>query len=274
MRYTFVLAFAALLVAGPGVAPAAANREHQQIVADIRMLQEQTSQLQLLISSVTEALTAVTARLDEQVSINRKAFADQKLLIDGVAGDVRVLRETLAETNVRISSLSHEMEALRLMVPQPTTRFPRIDPQTGEVDPEAQDAGPPILAPGMTPQRMFDEAWTDYAAGQWALAIQGFETYIRTFPRSELADDAQLYIGEVYYAEGKFRDAVAAYDLVIQNYADGNRVPDAYYKRGLALDRLEQTDRARESFQYVVNNYPDSDAARLAKQALDRLSLR
>jgi TolA-binding protein len=59
---------------------------------------------------------------------------------------------------------------------------------------------------------------------------------------------------------------------VITNYPRGQSVAPAYYKRGLAFERLGQTDRARESFDAVVKTFPDSDAARLAKQNLDRLN--
>ena len=124
----------------------------------------------------------------------------------------------------------------------------------------------------MSPQRLFESARADYYASAWNLAIQGFESYIKTFPKSDLADDAQYYIGETYYSSGQFREAVAAYDLVIKNYPSSNTLPDTYYKRGLALQTLGQKDQARESFDVVVKNYPDSDAGRLAKQALDRLS--
>ena len=60
---------------------------------------------------------------------------------------------------------------------------------------------------------------------------------MRTFPRTDLADDAQWYIGECYQQDGKFAEAVDAYNRVITNYPKGDRVPDAYYKRGIALER-------------------------------------
>ena len=107
---------------------------------------------------------------------------------------------------------------------------------------------------------MFDTARADYAAGQWSLAITGFDAFLKTFPRSEMADDAQFYIGETYYAQNRWTDAIAAYNQVIQNYPMGNAVPDAYYKRGLAQERLGQLDAARESWNTAVKNYPDSDA--------------
>jgi TolA-binding protein len=58
---------------------------------------------------------------------------------------------------------------------------------------------------------------------------------------------------------------------VIQNYPGANAVPDAYYKRGLAQERLEPDDAARASWETVSKSYPDSDAGRLARQNLDRL---
>ena len=109
------------------------------------------------------------------------------------------------------------------------------------------------------------------SAGQWTLAITGFEQFLRAFPKSENSDDAQFYIGETYFAQGKFPDAIAAYNLVVQNYPGANAVPDAYYKRGLAQERLGQVDAARNSWDTVSKSYPESDAGRLARQNLDRL---
>ena len=59
---------------------------------------------------------------------------------------------------------------------------------------------------------------------------------------------------------------------MLLTYPDGNVVPDASYKRGLALDQLGETERAQQAFELVVKNYPDSTMATLAQQALDRLN--
>ncbi len=64
---------------------------------------------------------------------------------------------------------------------------------------------------------------------------------------------------------------MAAYDQVIANYPASTKMPDAYYKRGLALNALGQVDRARESWEFVLKNFPNSDAGRLARQRLDQL---
>ena len=87
-----------------------------------------------------------------------------------------------------------------------------------------------------------------------------------------MTDDAAFYIGETYFLQGDFQGAVEAYEQVVSNYPNGDKVPEAAYKRGLAFDRLGEPDRARESFELVVTNYPDSRMAALAQQLLDRLS--
>ena len=267
---------AGVLCATP-VTARAADREHQQIMADIRMLQEQVVRLQLVMESLGEVLHQISAKMDTQADATRRAFADHRLVIDSVVGGVRIVREKLEDSNVRISSLSQEVEALRVAIPPMPPTFTQMltDPETGlpiETPlPSAVPSNRPVLSPGVSPQRMYDTAWADYTNGQWELAIQGFEAYVSAFPRSEFADDAQFYVGQTHYADGAFEDAVGAFEQVLVNYPDGDIVPEASYKRGLALDRLGETDRAQQAFELVVESYPNSTMAALAQQALDRL---
>ena len=121
---------------------------------------------------------------------------------------------------------------------------------------------------------MLDTAKADYFAGQWSSAINGFEAFLRAFPRSESAGEAQFFIGESQSAQSRWREAVAAYGLVIQNYPASTSVPDAYYKQGLAYERLGQIDAARQAWDMAVKAYPQTDAGRLARQNLDRLGAR
>ena len=262
--------------------PAAAQSQRErQMMADIRMLQEQTQQLQQQVVSAVEQLTttlkAINSRIDEQAGTTRKSFADQKLAVDQFGSDLRVVRERIDENNVRITSLAQEVEALRLAIPQfPQTAAP-VDPGAPVAPGTPPDATAPVqppavLAPGMSPQRLFNTALDDFTAGQWALCIDGFSTYLRNFSRTDQGDDAQWYIGECYQQDGKFTEAVDAYNRVITNFPKGDRVPDAYYKRGMALSAMGQTDRARESFETLMKTYPDHDMARMAKQQVDRLN--
>ena len=266
-------------------APArAANKEHQQLMADIRMLQEQAQLLQNLLGTINESIKAVNTRLDEQTSATRKAFADQKLLMDNLTGDLRVVREKVDDNNVRIASLTQEVEALRQMVqqtasaPRPSVTDPGAASPGGATPPGAPGAptatapsAPPATVVGTSPTQLYEMALGDYTIGQWELAIQGFESYIRSFPRSTLADEAQVKIGICYDYLGQKQKAIDSFDKAIRDYPGGKSLPTAYFHKGLALRDLRQPDKAREAFEYVVKTYPDSPEAGLSKQALDRL---
>jgi tol-pal system protein YbgF len=280
---TVILSILGLSLLAPAPA-AAANREHEQILADIRMLQEQNQRLQLALVTLAEALKAVTTKIDESNAATRKGFADQKLLSDTVAGDLRVLREKLDETNVRLTSLSQDVDWLREIIPQsapmPIAPAAPNDPNAAAAAPGTTPPGaspPPPAAPvgtGMTPRRLYDTAYADYTAGQWSLAVQGFETYLKTYPKSELADDAQYYVGESYSGDSKFREAVAAYERMIRDYPQSDILPEAWYKVGTAYERLGQPDRARAAYETAVKLFPETDAGRLSKQRLDGLNRR
>lgn len=278
-----------LVIAALGVAvPASAqSKREMQMMADLRMLQEQSQQLQVSLTQINEGLTlalkALSTRLDEQSNATRKALADSNLKIDQFSSDLRVVREGLSDTNVKIGQLSQEVEALRLAIPQfPSPgSTPPLEPATDPAAPPSPSSTPaptPGPAPnsslpvGVSPQRIYDTAWADYTAGQWELCISGFDQYLRQFPRSGQADLAQYYIGECNFQSGKHQEAVQAFTNVIVNYPKGQSIAPSYYKRGMAFEALGQVDRARESLESVVKMYPDSDAARLAKQVLDRLN--
>ena len=266
-----------LLLSIPATEPlAAANKEHQQMMADIRMLQQQNTRLQAQLAAVAKLLESVTARLEEQAAVNRKSFADQKTLADTMNADLRVLREKIDESNVRLGSLSEDVETIRVaQTAAPPVAVP-ADPSDPAAAPVSSPATPPAPRPGgfgASPSQAFETARSDYYMGNWSLAIQGFESFLKTFPKSDLTDDAQYYIGETCYMSGRFQDALGAYNAVIERYPSSNTLPDTYYKRGMAQKALGQFPQAKESLSFVIKTYPSSDAAFLAKQALDQLNV-
>ncbi|OFW36656.1 MAG: hypothetical protein A3F70_07430 [Acidobacteria bacterium RIFCSPLOWO2_12_FULL_67_14] len=284
MQKTTFIAACALILAALAPSPALGqNREHQQMAAELRILQEQTQQLAITLATLNQALAesvkGLAARLEDTNNAVRKAFADQKLLIDNMSNDLRVIRERSDDTNVRIASLREELEALRVTVqalqqaavaPPP----PPADPNA-PVDPNAPAPAPaqPPLPPaaGLSPTRLYETARADYFAGQWTSAITGFEAFLRAFPKSEQADDAQLYIGETHFAQNQWPEAITAYEQAIQSYPGTNSVPVAYYKLGLTHQRLGQIQQAQAAWEAAAKNFPDSDAGRLARQSLERL---
>jgi tol-pal system protein YbgF len=270
----------ALAAASPA---AAADKETRQMMADIRILQEQSQQLQNLIAAMTDAIKAVNARIDEQTNASRKAFADEKLVIDTLSSDLRVVREKVDDNNVRVGSLSQELDALRQSVtamstmravapadtpPDNAAPLPPDGAATPPAAPPAAAAPAGAAALGASPQKLLDSAMADYYAGQYDLAILGLDSYIKTFPQSPQASRAQMEIGNAYLQQGKYDQAIQAYDTLIRNYPRSNEVPDAYVRKGTALATQKQPDAAREAFQFVIKNFPDSVAATIAQQRL------
>jgi tol-pal system protein YbgF len=240
------------------------------------MLQEQTQQLQALMNGLGEALKAVTARLDDQTSLERKAFADGKVQMDAISGDLRVVREKVDETNVRLGSITQELESLRQAIPEPGA-MPIAPPSADVTTPGGPTSTPPPAATqpqvsAGSPQRLFQSSYSDYASGEYVLAVLGFQSFLNAFPKSPQAHEAQLLIGESLLLDKKDADAVAAYDRVIANYPRSGSVPQAYYKRGQAYERLGDRDRARQSYETVIKEYPNSDPANLAQQRLNTLN--
>ena len=283
MRYAAVV-IAVLTVATMSASPAAAaaNKEHLQLLAEIRMLQEQMQQLQAMMGTFTDSLKTVTTKMDEQATGSRKAIADQTLAITNMGDNVRVLREKADETNVRISTVSQEIDALRQAIasqppPQaaaPVGTVPGAEPGAGATPPAPTPSAPP--PPGLSPQRMYETSFDDYSAGRYDLAIQGFQAYVQAFPRTPNAANAQYNIGMSYFNQGKWGEARDAFQRVISEYPQmDDRVAEAYYKLGSTFEQLKQVDNAKRAYETLVQKYPSASGgfpASQARQALDRLN--
>ena len=272
------------LVAHATPAAAAANKEHLQLLAEIRMLQEQNAQLQQLLGSLQDTLKTVSTKIDDQSAASRKAMADQSLAINNIGDTVRVLREKTDETNVRISTVGTEIEALRQVIasqPPPQTVNVPTGTETGTTPPAGvTPTAPPVAPTGgvpISPQRMFQASYDDYSAGRYDLAIQGFEGFIQQYPRLPQAADAQYNIGMSYYNQNnKWAQARDAFQKVINDYpqAQGTVLPDAYYKLGQTFERLNQVDNAKRAYETLIQKYAGSFPATQARNALDRLNRR
>ncbi|MDR1989629.1 MAG: tetratricopeptide repeat protein [Acidobacteriaceae bacterium] len=272
------LALSLAVLSATALPALAADKEQRQMMADLRILQEQSQQMQNLLASLGEALKAVNQRLDDQADADKRALADEKLAIDNLANDLRVLREKVDDTGVRVGSVGQELDALRQSVTALTTM--RVTP----VEPDAPDSAPAVAttapvspvggsaaAVGASPQKLLDGAMADYYGGQYDLAVLGLESYIKTFPQSTQADFAQYHIGMSLFNDAKYDRAVDAFGSVITTYPRSSLLPDSYVKMGVAYKNLKQNAKAKEAFDYVIKNYPDSTAATIGRQQLEGL---
>jgi tol-pal system protein YbgF len=279
MHTTLLRSTLVLTVLSAAIPAAAQNREHQQMSAELRMLQQQTQELALTLAQLGDAIKALNGRLDTADQFAQKRFADQELLIKKLVDGLSAINERSQDTDTRLRKLADEVEALRSTLTSLPSLLSSATPppptDASALDPNALPPVQPVPAPstiGLSPARMLDTAKSDYFSGSYATAVTGFEALLRTFPGSEAAAEAQFMLGLTYFQQKRYADAVNAYNATIQKYPRSTFVPEAYYQRGKAQESLGQLDAARASYEQLVKGYPDTSSAGLAKQAVDRLA--
>ena len=165
--------------------------------------------------------------------------------------DLRAIRERVDDTNVRVSNVREEIEALRTLDSRARRRRARCRADRSERSECAAGAGHAGAAAGRAAvdRRPVADAHVRHGARRLrrrpvVARRHRLRAFLKTFPRSEMADDAQFYHRRnVLRAESTGPTRLPHTMQVIQNYPMGNAVPDAYYKRGLAQERLGQTRR-------------------------------
>jgi tol-pal system protein YbgF len=108
--------------------------------------------------------------------------------------------------------------------------------------------------------------------GQYDRAVAAFQKFLVTFPDSQLADNAQYWLGEAYYVNRSFPESLAAFQRVVDKYPQSRKLPDAMLKIGYCDYELKQWDAAKTVLTQVAANYPDTPAGRLAQQRLDKIA--
>ncbi len=103
----------------------------------------------------------------------------------------------------------------------------------------------------------------DYLEG-----LQVFKRFLSLFPKHELADNAQYWIGEVYYVRGDWERAVLEFNKVIKEYPQGDKVPAALLKQGYSFEKLGALKEAKVLLNRVIEKYPKSAEAELAEDHL------
>ena len=151
----------------------------------------------------------------------------------------------------------------------------RPNPQASPSTPGAIAPGPtagttaPPSGPAPAPRELYSQAYADYARGNYDLAIQGFSEYIKQFPSTDFTDNAQYWVGESLYGKKQFAEAIEAWNSLFRDYPSSDKLPDARVKKGMALERLGRRSQALVEYRYVIDRFPNSPAARIARERLN-----
>lgn len=286
---------AVLLLPAAGLAQ---NREHLQMTADLRILQEHVNRLQLAVNRLDQDLAATRKRLEEVSAASVKGFADQQLLINQLSQTLTSVRERIDDNSVRVSQLGQEFtairEGLRLLTDQINTLVQLLQPTLPEAQrPAAQaapstpagsaDAGAPVesapsaLDPVIIPQSataIFQSAYGDYLAGRYDSAIEGFRELIQQYPDSPDAAAAQFWVAQSFNLKKDCRSAVPEYRRFVENYRSADDRDEGLYMLGWCYNDIGQRADAQRTYEQLIAEYPDSTWAIMARQRLEGMGVK
>jgi tol-pal system protein YbgF len=123
-------------------------------------------------------------------------------------------------------------------------------------------------AEGVAEQRAYDGALDQFKRGDYAGAINGFNAFLKSYPRSPLASSAQYWLGNAQYARRDFRGSIATQRQLLKDYPDSGKAPDALLNIASAQADMGDSTAARRTLEQLIHDYPKTDAATRAKQRL------
>jgi len=250
---------AAILIAAPAWA---ANKDIERLQVQISTLQIQISDLQRVNQESQREIRRLVETLAEQASLFRHTMQEQRMQGEAIQTALRETTERLAELGERFQALE---AAQRALLPPPAPYSASAD-GSGSA---AAEGTPAPSAPPPPPRELYSQAYTDYARGNFDLAIQGFQEYLKHYPDTDFSDNAQYWIGECLYGQQRYEDAINAWNDLLRDFPASDKLPDARVKKGMALEKLGRRSQALLEYRYVVERYPNSPAARIAREKLN-----
>jgi tol-pal system protein YbgF len=227
------------------------------------------------------------SRLDEYIKNGqdlRERSAGQKVSIDQLRGEIRVLRGKLEETEYLFKQKHKSFEDLKdkrkdqldkieQMISANMDRIVRIEQYLNFETTESElklEKGPHTksgirYAKELSADEIYKLAKQALVQNDFETAREGFGQLLKRYPKSSQADNAQFWIGETYYLEKWYEKAILEYQKVIEKYPKGNKVPASLLKQGFAFSSLGDKANTLIFLTELLKNYPKSNEAKIAK---------
>ena len=267
------------------------KKAYELIYQDIQMLKQQMLEFDAKIENYREELQTIKQQVKDLLSLLRSLQAQQASFQEDqkkIPNQFQILLERLDSLGIQFSRISEELiEIKKAVVPllpqeeqeeipnekpketqQPSTEMEAREKMGGE---ETEEEAKSPLPPNLSPQEIYNMAYADYLKGNFDLAIDGFKIYLDNFSQSPFADNALYWIGECYFSQKKFEEAIARYNELILNYPLGDKVPAAYLHKGLSLMELDQKEEALSVFRLLVSKYPLEEETKIAQEKIKEL---
>jgi tol-pal system protein YbgF len=277
--------FSALLIAalffGYVAQPAnAADTKSQliQIQTQLQILQDNVARMQ---QSFDERMGVMRDMITQQTdNVNKMGTLVQNLQkslgaqttdasskVDQISGQVQALHDSVDELKARLAKVSKQLDDIQASqqnINNPAA--PGAQPNTGAPGGAAAQQAPP-------PEQLYNDALRDYNAGKNDLAAQEFAQYVQVYGNTDLAGNAQFYLGEIQYRQGNLQGAVQSYNKVLDQFPGGNKSAAAQLKKGYALLDLGQKTEGVAELRSLITRYPKSPEAVQARERLAKLGV-
>lgn len=248
----------------------AVNRDIVQLQTQVDQLQQAMTQMKQsfdermgVMKSMMEqnsvVANKVSAAIDNLQSSINKQQTDRAAQVDQISGQIQALNDTMDELKVRLAKLSKQFEDMQAAQQS-------MAAQQTEAQQKAQQ-----MAAAPPPDVLYNNALRDYNGGNNDLATQEFNDYVKYYPDTDLAGNADFYLAEIEFKAGDYQKAVTNYDLVVQNFPGGNKAAAAQLKKGFALIELGKKDEGEQELKRVIQRYPKTNEALQARDRLRKL---
>jgi tol-pal system protein YbgF len=244
---------------------------------------EEDTVLQAKLSDLDARITRLERANQSQVELAQHQEAEQAEVralrgqLDQVEHDNAALRkqqhDLYADLDARVKALSAASAASGAAGAAGGTATPAAAAGAAA---DAPPGAPAAGAPGAneatsTEQAVYTQSFDALKAGSYSIAITGFKDFLKSYPQSSLAENAQYWLGEAYYVNHDYDSAAEAFRTVLKKWPDARKAPDALLKLGYTQFEQKQYAAARSTLTAVTQRYPGTDAAKLAADKLRRI---
>jgi tol-pal system protein YbgF len=251
----------------------------QQLLSLDKKIERNQEDIKAVRKSTEELLTTISLILSEQVSLReeqKKIPAQFQILlekIDALSLQISKFTEELIEIKRASLVSQQEEEPPDQEAPPPDEQIPPPAEEPGEETKEDLPAEEPapVLDPNLSPQEVYNMAYSDYLKGNFVLAIDGFQIYVDNFPTSPFADNAMYWIGECYFSQKDHEMAIEQFNDLIITYPQSDRIPASYLKKGISLTEMGRKDEALAVYKLLISKFPLEEETKIAQQKIQEL---
>ena len=225
----------------------------------------------------TQALQQRADAVDARLGKIEAALQDNRKLLD-LLKEVETLKAENARLRGLVEMQQHQMETLGK---RQSDLYADLDQRLADLakaaQPAAASADAGVVAAGAPPadasaaSRSYESALALFREANYPGAIAGFGSFLKAHPDSELAANAQYWIGYSYYALKDYKTALAQQQKLVATYPGNPKVPDALFNIAANQIALGQTATARKTLEEIVAKHPGTPAATLAARRLSTL---